>query len=110
MACPSGCINGGGQPVSFDPEYKEKRAKGIFSCDKQLQLHKSQENPYVKEVYEKVLGEVGDTKLMNYSILLILDEKELKIKRLPSEIHRIQKLRYVFVWEPIVTIKELIEF
>jgi NADH-quinone oxidoreductase subunit G len=62
MACPSGCINGGGQPVSFDPEYKEKRAKGIFSCDKQLQLHKSQENPYVKEVYEKVLGEVGGHK------------------------------------------------
>lgn len=62
MACPSGCINGGGQPVSFDPEYKEKRTKGIFKCDKQLQLHKSQENPYVKEVYEKVLGEVGGHK------------------------------------------------
>lgn len=62
MACPGGCINGGGQPVSFDPDYKEKRTKGIYSCDKQLQLHKSQENPYVKEVYTKILGEVGGHK------------------------------------------------
>ncbi len=59
MACPGGCINGGGQPVSFDPDYKEKRKNGLYGCDKQLQLHKSQENPYIKEVYQKVLGETG---------------------------------------------------
>jgi len=62
MACPGGCVNGGAQPVSFDPDYLEKRTKGIYSCDKQLQLHKSQENPYVKEVYQQVLGEVGGHK------------------------------------------------
>jgi len=59
MACPGGCIAGGGQPVSFDPDFKEKRAKGLYNADKQLQLHKSQENPYIKELYEKVLGEPG---------------------------------------------------
>lgn len=59
MACPGGCIAGGGQPVSFDPDFKAKRKTGIYNADKQLQLHKPQENPYVKELYEKVLGEVG---------------------------------------------------
>ena len=59
MACPGGCIAGGGQPVSFDPDFKAKRKKGIYNADVQLQLHKSQENPYVKELYEKVLGEIG---------------------------------------------------
>ncbi|MDP4267141.1 MAG: [FeFe] hydrogenase, group A [Bacteroidota bacterium] len=59
MACPGGCIAGGGQPVSFDPDFKAKRTKGLYNADKQLQLHKSQENPYIKELYNKVLGEPG---------------------------------------------------
>ncbi|HMM12662.1 MAG TPA: NADH-dependent [FeFe] hydrogenase, group A6 [Bacteroidales bacterium] len=59
MACPGGCIAGGGQPVSFDPEFRQKRAQGIYNADKQLELHKSQDNPYVKELYQNVLGEIG---------------------------------------------------
>ena len=62
MACPGGCIDGGGQPVSFDKEFKAKRTQGIFNCDKQLQLHKSQDNPYVVELYENDLGEPGGHK------------------------------------------------
>lgn len=62
MACPGGCINGGGQPVSFDPEYKEKRTQGLYNADKMVQLHKAQENPYVKELYQKVLGAIGSEK------------------------------------------------
>lgn len=59
MACPGGCIAGGGQPVSFDNEFKEKRKKGLYNTDKQLQLHKSQENPYIKELYQQFLQEPG---------------------------------------------------
>jgi NADH:ubiquinone oxidoreductase subunit E len=59
MACPGGCIDGGGQPVSFDPEFRQKRSLGLYNCDKQLQLHKPQENPYVKELYDNSIGEVG---------------------------------------------------
>jgi len=59
MACPGGCIDGGGQPVSFDPDFKKKRTESIFKCDKQLQLHKPQDNPYVNEIYEDQLGEIG---------------------------------------------------
>jgi NADH-quinone oxidoreductase subunit G len=62
MACPGGCIAGGGQPVNFEPDFREKRANALYNVDKQLQLHKAQENPYVKELYQLTLGEVGGPK------------------------------------------------
>jgi NADH-quinone oxidoreductase subunit G len=55
MACPGGCINGGGQPYSKDAKYREKRTKGLYNNDKMLQLHNSQDNPYITELYTKVL-------------------------------------------------------
>ncbi len=59
MACPGGCINGAGQPVSFQPDYKKRRTDGLYEADKMLQLHKSQDNPYIKELYERKLGGPG---------------------------------------------------
>jgi NADH-quinone oxidoreductase subunit G len=59
MACPSGCINGAGQPVNFAPDYKIKRTDGLYEADKMLQLHKSQDNPYLKELYHSKLGAPG---------------------------------------------------
>jgi len=57
MACPGGCIGGAGQPVYYDEETKRNRTKGIYDCDKMLQLHKSQENPYVADLYKNILKE-----------------------------------------------------
>ncbi|MCK9476483.1 MAG: [FeFe] hydrogenase, group A, partial [Candidatus Muirbacterium halophilum] len=57
MACPGGCIGGAGQPVSKDIDTNEKRTKGLYDTDKTLQLHKSQDNPYIQELYEKHLEE-----------------------------------------------------
>ncbi len=62
MACPGGCIGGAGQPVYSDPAVRRKRAKGIYENDRMLELHKSQENPYVTELYGNFLGEVGGHK------------------------------------------------
>jgi NADH-quinone oxidoreductase subunit G len=62
MACPGGCVGGAGQPVNFTPGTIKRRAKGLYEADKMLQLHKAQENPYIIETYEKVLGEVGGHK------------------------------------------------
>ncbi|MCE5287970.1 MAG: iron hydrogenase small subunit, partial [Nocardiaceae bacterium] len=59
MACPGGCIAGAGQPVSFESDAKQLRAQGLYDCDKTLQLHKSQENPYVAKCYETTLGDIG---------------------------------------------------
>ncbi len=57
MACPGGCIGGAGQPVYYDEETRNNRTKGIYDCDKMLQLHKSQENPYVADLYKNILKE-----------------------------------------------------
>ena len=52
MACPGGCINGGGQPISCnDSTIKEKRAEGLYNDDDKGQWRKSHENPEVKELY-----------------------------------------------------------
>jgi NADH-quinone oxidoreductase subunit G len=59
MACPGGCINGAGQPVSRDGQVREKRTAGIYAADKQLDVHCPQENPYIHRTYAEVLGEVG---------------------------------------------------
>lgn len=59
MACPGGCIAGGGQPISFEADFKAKRTKGLYKVDTMLQLHKPQDNPYVKELYVNLLGTPG---------------------------------------------------
>lgn len=59
MACPGGCIGGAGQPVYRDPQVKKLRTKGLYENDKMLQLHKSQDNPYLGEVYKTFLGDPG---------------------------------------------------
>lgn len=59
MSCPGGCIGGAGQPVYYDEDVKERRQRGIYAADKMMQLHKSQENPYVAKLYADHLGEVG---------------------------------------------------
>jgi len=59
MACPGGCIGGAGQPVSRDPDIRKLRAKGLYDVDKNMELHKSQENHFVTECYQKHLGEIG---------------------------------------------------
>jgi NADH-quinone oxidoreductase subunit G len=55
MACCGGCVNGGGQPVSTERASVESRAKSLFDNDKMLQFHSSQENPYIKELYDTEL-------------------------------------------------------
>ncbi|MDD3345271.1 MAG: NADH-dependent [FeFe] hydrogenase, group A6 [Candidatus Omnitrophica bacterium] len=62
MACPGGCVGGAGQPVYRDPHVKKMRARGLYDNDKMLQLHKSQDNPYLAEVYKNFLGEIGSSR------------------------------------------------
>ncbi len=63
MACPGGCIGGAGQPVAEDPvAARRARTKALYAADKDLGLHKSQENCYVARVYDETLGEIGGHK------------------------------------------------
>ena len=56
MACPGGCVAGGGQPIEIRPTKKQARAVGLYKADKTYSLNKSQENPAVLEAYDKFLG------------------------------------------------------
>lgn len=55
MGCPNGCIMGGGQPRSKDPDVRMKRLRGIYSEDESKVMRKSHENPSVKKLYEDFL-------------------------------------------------------
>ena len=56
MACPGGCIGGGGQPYPVSKELKEKRAQGLFNIDKTKKIRCSIQNPVVKKIYKEFLN------------------------------------------------------
>lgn len=57
MACPSGCIDGGGQPYIYgNTDILKKRSQALRKEDKEKTLRKSHENPYIKKLYEEFLG------------------------------------------------------
>ena len=58
MACPGGCIGGGGQPFHHgDMEIIKKRQIAIYKEDGNKPRRKSHENPMIKKIYEEYLGE-----------------------------------------------------
>ncbi len=67
MACPGGCVNGGGQPLHdaytrAHVDLKTLRAKALYSEDEASVYRKSHENPIVKKIYDEYLGEPGSHK------------------------------------------------
>jgi len=63
MACPGGCLNGGGQPyIHEDTSILEKRKNAIYQADGKLPLRKSHQNPHIKKLYEEFLGKPGSKK------------------------------------------------
>ena len=67
MACPGGCVNGGGQPIqpasvrNFE-DIRGKRAAVLYNIDKNMPLRKSHDNPVLKEVYADYFGKPGSHK------------------------------------------------
>ena len=67
MACPGGCVNGGGQPIQHADvrnwvDLKALRAKALYTQDEGMTLRKSHENPILQQVYREYLGEPGGHK------------------------------------------------
>jgi NADP-reducing hydrogenase subunit HndD len=68
MACPGGCVNGGGQPtqpaiVRNTVDLKAKRASVLYKADSdKLEYRKSHENPIIKKIYAEFLGEPNSHK------------------------------------------------
>lgn len=62
MACPGGCITGGGQPIKNakiqeNVDVHKKRAEAMYSIDEKSVIRKSHENPVLKQIYKEFLGE-----------------------------------------------------
>ncbi|MCD6449868.1 MAG: (2Fe-2S)-binding protein [Thermotogaceae bacterium] len=55
MACPGGCLGGGGQPIPTTEEIRIKRAQAIYKEDKEAKFKKSHENPAIKQLYDEFL-------------------------------------------------------
>lgn len=67
MACPGGCVNGGGQPtqpasVRNSVDLKKVRAEVLYTADRNLDLRKSHENSIIKQIYDEFLGEPNSHK------------------------------------------------
>lgn len=63
MACPGGCVAGGGQPMHYelplDQDIIRKRQQALYSIDTNKKVRKSHENPYIKELYDRFLESPG---------------------------------------------------
>ncbi|MDY5717755.1 MAG: NADH-dependent [FeFe] hydrogenase, group A6 [Selenomonas sp.] len=57
MACPGGCIGGGGQPIGTTNAIRQKRMAALYEIDKNMPLRKSHENPEIITLYKDFLGE-----------------------------------------------------
>ncbi len=68
MACPGGCIGGGGQPYPpegtrvLDPELLRRRSRALYAIDSDKTIRRSHENPAIIKLYEEFLGEPGSRK------------------------------------------------
>ncbi len=63
MACPGGCVNGGGQPRSCDDsKIKAERAEGLYKEDSELPQRKSHMNPSIQKLYQEYLEHPGSHK------------------------------------------------
>jgi len=67
MACPGGCVNGGGQPIveafkRLDVDPRAARAAGLYAEDEAKTIRKSHENPDIQKLYKEFLGEPNSHK------------------------------------------------
>lgn len=67
MACPGGCVNGGGQPIQpavvrNNVDLRALRAKALYGQDSAMPMRKSHDNPVIKDLYDKYLEKPGSHK------------------------------------------------
>jgi iron only hydrogenase large subunit-like protein len=96
MACPGGCLGGGGQPIPTSPSIRAARAKAIYQEDERLEYRKSHENPVIKKIYEEFLTDGPGGKLSHQLLHTSylkrgkrIDEKqeEMNLQKFKPEAH-----------------------
>ncbi|MFA6989196.1 MAG: NADH-dependent [FeFe] hydrogenase, group A6 [Candidatus Gastranaerophilaceae bacterium] len=78
MACPGGCIGGGGQPRNVNDMVRNLRINGLYSDDRNCEYRNCHENPQVKQLYKEFLGEPGGEKSHNLLHLYYKQREEYK--------------------------------
>ena len=71
MACPGGCVMGGGQPIKNSKtrattDVRKMRADSIYSIDEKSTIRKSHQNPQVQKIYEEFFGKAGSKMAHKY--------------------------------------------
>ncbi|HHU33812.1 MAG TPA: 2Fe-2S iron-sulfur cluster binding domain-containing protein [Bacteroidetes bacterium] len=78
MACPGGCIDGGGQPLHHgNSEIIKARWQAIYEADRNMPIRKSHENPSIQEIYKEFLGKPGSEKAHHLLHTHYFDRKPL---------------------------------
>jgi iron only hydrogenase large subunit-like protein len=77
MACPGGCINGGGQPIHQKPEKVMKRIKALYRIDENAKTRRSHENESVKTLYREFFGEPNSHKAHEILHTEYFDKKKI---------------------------------
>jgi iron-only hydrogenase group A len=77
MACPGGCINGGGQPIHSKPEKVAKRVKALYEIDAHAATRRSYENEAIKTIYKEFFIEPNSHKSHEILHTTYTDRKKL---------------------------------
>jgi iron-only hydrogenase group A len=85
MACPGGCIGGGGQPKG-DKEALSKRLNVIYELDRNLPRRKSHDNPTIKQLYDEKLGYYGSSKAHD---LLHVEPVYGTVPKVPDDVQKL---------------------
>ncbi|HSA07233.1 MAG TPA: NADH-dependent [FeFe] hydrogenase, group A6 [Candidatus Gastranaerophilales bacterium] len=81
MACPGGCIGGGGQPRNVNDAVRNLRINGLYADDKNCKHRNCHDNPQIKQLYKEFLGEPGGTKSQELLHLYYRKREEYKSYR-----------------------------
>jgi NADP-reducing hydrogenase subunit HndD len=77
MACPGGCINGGGQPIHQKTEKLKKRIKVLYEIDEKMKNRRSHENESVQKIYDEYFEEPNSHKAHGILHTSYVNRKEI---------------------------------
>jgi len=84
MACPGGCVGGGGQPKPASMDIIDKRRQALYEIDKNKPIRTAHDNPIVQKVYKEFLHCAGSPEAKKY-LHTIYDKKQARICEIPKK-------------------------
>jgi iron only hydrogenase large subunit-like protein len=63
MACPGGCIGGGGQPIPTTMKIVKERIKSLYNIDSSMELRKAHQNPVVRDFFDNYIKNLPEEQI-----------------------------------------------